>query len=126
MTSSFPTWTFDQACQTMEWNSLHPSQLTITSTPPTDSTDLLILGITGTKDDDNENDAPSLEGMALALNTALDGLLVHVMEENSKGFQKGGKVGASTPTVRLVGSSADAAKVRKILLVRFCVVDRNR
>lgn len=113
---SFPTWTFDNACQTMEWNELHASQLSI-STNADDvnkSTDVLILGVICSPEATEEASTPSLMGPVKEFDDALDGALTTALSENFKSFKNGAKVGASTPTLRLVGSGG--AKVSSFFL----------
>ena len=113
---SFPTWTFDNACQTMEWNELHASELSI-STNGEDvnkSTDLLIMGIICTPEATDEVSAPSLTGPVKDLDDSLEGALSTAMSDNYKSFKHGAKAGASTPTLRLVGSAG--AKVSQNMM----------
>ena len=112
----FKTWTFDNSCDTMEFNRLISATMSVGGDlSVVDDSDMVVLGIYGppkeSNDDDDddeeeksENDSvpePSLTGKAKELDEELGGALTEILIENYKAFQHGGKAGSTTPVVRL-------------------------
>jgi hypothetical protein len=121
---SFPTWTFDEACKTMEWSPVCNATLSIQSDASglEDDADFVLIGVpTPIKDEkdekastaeeeeeeDAEDDAKKLEldGLAKKIDESLDSALSDLIAESK--FKA--KSGASTSTLR-------AAKKRYALL----------
>ena len=107
----FTTWTFDKACDTMEFTDFLSASVSITSDASSlDDSDLVILGVYGPEETEDENEdneskeeeavAPALEGKLKELDEELDGALTEIMMENSKEFKNGSALGATTPTIR--------------------------
>ena len=108
----FTTWTFDKACDTMEFTDFLSASVSVTSDASSlNDSDLVILGVYGPEEteDENEDDeskkeeeeaAPILEGKLKELDEELDGALTDIMMENSKDFKNGSVLGATTPTIR--------------------------
>lgn len=129
---SFPTWSFDQFCQRMEWNELADVEITVS--PPSAAGELLeeipallILGIkappatatTGSAstattitpkgDETSKEEEPSipmarLSDYAQIVDTALGGLITTILKETINTFKQGATVGATTSTIRVVVS----------------------
>ena len=116
----FNTWTFDEACQTMEFNRISASSMTLTDDISViDDSDLVVVGIYGPpkKDDDEDEEEkkndkdeevpePILSGKAKQLDEELGGALTEAMMENYKAFKHGGAADATTPTLRIVSSGS--------------------
>ena len=118
MDQSFPTWSFDKPCKTMEWSELSPAELVVAEESGQSSledADLVILGVMAPpKDDKDEDDdkededekeeeaTVSLEGMVKTVDEGLDGALTDLLTENAKAFKNGAKLGSMTPTLRVV------------------------
>lgn len=115
--TAFPSWTFDQACQTMEFNRISASSMTLTSDASViDDSDLVVVGIYGPpkKDDDDDDKKvpePTLSGKAKQLDEELGGALTEAMMENYKAFKHGGAADATTPTLRIVSSGSKTKRV---------------
>jgi len=123
MDQSFPTWSFDKHCATMEWNAVSEAVLTVESADDlaaaTASADLIMIGIQAppkaqedsdaeSDDDDDDADADetpvTLTGMAAELDESLGGALSGFLQEHAKTFKGGAKMGAMTPTLRVVAN----------------------
>ena len=112
----FPTWTYDNPCETMEWTELAPTNLSVTdSSDCLDEADLIIIGVTSPpsekddKDDDKESKEkdetppePVLSAKVKELDDTLGGALAEIMVENYKTFKHGATVASLTPSARLV------------------------
>jgi len=132
MDQSFPTWTFDKPCTSIQWNELVTAELVVESIGSADQlndADLVMVGVMAPpKDDDSDDSAEeedkdkeeeettpvSLTGIAKEADVLVGGALSVVMQENAKDFQNGGKTGSMTPTLRVVG--ADKKSTRYIVL----------
>eukprot|EP00560_Eucampia_antarctica_P007478 CAMPEP_0197827456 /NCGR_PEP_ID=MMETSP1437-20131217/4216_1 /TAXON_ID=49252 ORGANISM="Eucampia antarctica, Strain CCMP1452" /NCGR_SAMPLE_ID=MMETSP1437 /ASSEMBLY_ACC=CAM_ASM_001096 /LENGTH=618 /DNA_ID=CAMNT_0043428289 /DNA_START=71 /DNA_END=1927 /DNA_ORIENTATION=- len=118
---SFPTWTFDKPCSTMEWSELTSASMSITSSSDSlDEADLVIIGVTtpvSENDDDEEDDEnakekakekeknppePILSAKNKELDDTLGGVLGEIMIENYKAFKHGASIGSMTPATRVV------------------------
>ena len=88
--SSFPTWSYENHCPSMEWNSLHNVTVTTTTNLQTTATanQLILLGVHN----------KTLTGMAKTLDDDLKGALTDLLK--LKAFK--GKAGMTTPTVRVL------------------------
>jgi Cytosol aminopeptidase family, catalytic domain len=105
---SFPTWTYDEACKTMEWSLLCNATLSIQSDASSfeDDADFVLIGVpTPPKNDtadeeEDSNDAIAtkleLDGVAKKIDASLENALSDLIEESS--FKA--KSGSSTPTLR--------------------------
>ena len=122
----FKTWTFDKACDTMEFNDVSSASITITDDLKTiDDSDLVIIGVYGPKkDEDDEDDEeekkddeeipkPTLTGKAKDLDDLLEGALTDLMEENYKAFKHGAAAGTATPVLRIFSGD----KTKRIMLL---------
>jgi len=122
----FKTWTFDKACDTMEFNDVSSASIAITDDLKTiDDSDLVIIGVYGPKKDENEDDdeevkkgdeevaKPTLVGKAKDLDDLLEGALTDLMEENFKDFKHGASAGKATPVLRIFSGD----KTKRILLL---------
>lgn len=118
----FPTWTFDKACPSMEWNVLAPVTLewsALESPDVTTAADLVVLTTlapakeeSDSDDDDEEEEdvakekepAPAVLSSAVAqgVDSALGGAVSQLLNENAKAFKNGAKLGSCTPTLRVV------------------------
>lgn len=120
----FKTWTFDDACDTMEFNRLISATMSVGGDLSTvDDSDLIVLGIYGppkeSDDDDNEEEKsdkadvpePSLVGKVKELDEELGGALTEILMENYKAFQHGGKAGSTTPVVRLASKDTKVSSM---------------
>ena len=85
----FTTWTFDEPCNSMDWNTLHPVELTATEVLDS-SSDLILMGVFN----------KTLTGIAKTTDEspALAGALTKLLE--LKSFK--GKAGMVTPILRVV------------------------
>lgn len=113
MDQSFTTWSFDEACKTMEWTELAPGSLSF-STDTTnweEGADLVVVGVFAPKKDEEEDEDESkkdeeptveLTGGAKALDEKLEGALSDIMLENAKEFKHGATAGSTTPTLRII------------------------
>jgi len=121
----FTTWTFDEACETMEFNDVASASVSVTDDVSTiDDSDLIILGIYGpAKDSDEEEEEgengsddgdapePTLVGKAKELDEQVGGALSELMIENYKVFKHGAKAGGKTPTLRVVSSGSKSKRI---------------
>jgi len=129
MDKSFPTWSFDKPCQSMEWTDMLTTKLTVASADTFEAGDLVLVGVyaPAKNDDDESNDDDkkkeeeeeeeeepviALSGMAAELDKRLGGALTEVMTDNHKAFKHGATAGSTTPTVRIVVDG----KVRFLIL----------
>ena len=103
MDQSFPTWSYDKPCLSMEWSSVVEAELSVAeySKSAVDDSDLVLVGVMAPrKEEEDEEDeegkdpevAP-LSGTALALDEQLGGALSEIMAENAKTFKNGAKMG---------------------------------
>ena len=114
----FQTWTFDKACDTMEWNP--DSNVKLIVGDESDA-DLVLVGVFApAKNDDADDDEEEeevgplvLEGAALELDERLGGMLKELAGENGKEFKNGGDVGGVTPAARVV----DGGKVSVLVVL---------
>jgi len=100
----FPTWSFENHCTSMEWNKLHPFKLTATNDLAYEDSDLIILGIYGSTQNDEENEEECkvvLSGIAKKIDADLGGTLTEIIDDNAKKFKAGSKEGLTTPTIRV-------------------------
>ena len=102
----FKTWTFDKACDEMEFNKLSEATISITDDLSSlDDSDLVVFGIYGAEEKEEEEDAvpePTLVGEAKASDEMFEGALTDLLMENYKAFKHGGSAGAETPVLRIV------------------------
>eukprot|EP00522_Entomoneis_paludosa_P006074 CAMPEP_0172442352 /NCGR_PEP_ID=MMETSP1065-20121228/2809_1 /TAXON_ID=265537 /ORGANISM="Amphiprora paludosa, Strain CCMP125" /LENGTH=628 /DNA_ID=CAMNT_0013192189 /DNA_START=169 /DNA_END=2055 /DNA_ORIENTATION=- len=117
---TFPTWSFDEPCASMEWSSLISAEMTLAPVESADKAleaDLLVVGIMAPakpdeeeekdeeeEDEDKEEPTVELVGMAKELEDAMggDGILSGLIAENNKAFKNGAKAGSTTPVTRIV------------------------
>lgn len=91
---SFPTWSFDEACASIQWT--ETSSITIEATTDKEtSADLVLIGIFAKKDKDGPH---VLADSAKAVDESIDGALSEILEENQMSFQ--GAAGTISPTYR--------------------------
>jgi len=121
----FKTWSFDKACDTMEFNDVSSASIAITDDLKTiDNSDLVIIGVYGPKKDEEEDDdeakkedeevsQPTLVGKAKDLDDLLEGALTDLMEENFKDFKHGASAGKATPVLRIFSGD----KTKRIMLL---------
>ena len=127
---SFPTWSFDKPCTSIEWNALVPVELTATTEMTYEDSDLIIVGIYAPEsaDDESNDDAMdgaepppvNLTGKAKEIDDSLGGILSQVINDNAKTFKAGAKAGSMTPTVRVAnpGGKVGPSSIA-LLLLRF-------
>ena len=126
----FNTWSFDNACDTMEFNRIATASLTATGDmTKVDDSDLIILGIYGPSkesedEEEEENDdkdkevpQPELVGKAKQLDDELGGAITEIMMENYKAFKHGGKAGGTTPTLRIASIGSKVRHLTKCIRV---------
>jgi hypothetical protein len=126
----FKTWTFDKACDTMDFTELSSASIYITDDlATTDDSDLIMFGIYGPEkkedeDDESENkeegkevSEPTLIGKAKEIDELFEGALTDLMMENYKEFKHGAALGKVTPVLRIFSG----AKVSK----HISCTDRN-
>lgn len=110
---TFPTWSFDEPCQTMAWNSVIDAKMGLQSDATADAAnaDLVVIGIMAPakedededeQDEEKEEEPVALSGIAADLDATTGGALTAVLAENVKAFKNGAKMGSVTPTVRVV------------------------
>jgi hypothetical protein len=108
--ASFPSWTFDKPCTTIEWNELSSVSLSATTDISSlQDSELVVVGIFAPLPADDDDaleegaDPPvvSLTGKAKELDDSIGGILTEVINDNSKTFKAGAKAGAMTPTIRV-------------------------
>ena len=113
--STFPTWSFDEPCQSMAWNSVIEARMELAADANAEKlhADLVVIGIMApakeeSDDDDEEDDEEKeeepleLSGFAADLDKIVGGGLTALLEENAKDFKMGAKMGSMTPTLRVV------------------------
>ena len=117
--ATFPTWTFDKACPTMEWTPLSAASVTftakVTAEQLSSTTDLVILPIESAGTEDKESSPPPAELQDLAAHidsTVTAGALTEVLQEHAKALAKRG---GTSPAVRVV--SGGGLKTQKYLLL---------
>jgi len=106
---SFPTWSFDEPCKSMEWTDLVPAKLELGTV---EKADLVIVGVMAPAkaDDDEEEDSddqdpePVLTGAVKDLDATYQGAIADFMAENSKSFKNGASIGSTSPTFRVLGA----------------------
>lgn len=115
----FKTWTFDDACDTMEFNDVSSASISITDDlASTDDSDLVMFGIYGPeekedeKGDEEETPAPILIGKAKEIDDLFEGALTDLLMENYKDFKHGSALGKVTPVLRIFSGS----KTKRIML----------
>jgi len=109
--SSFPTWSYENHCPSMEWNSLHNVTVTTTTNLQTTATanQLILLGVHN----------KTLTGMAKTLDDDLKGALTDLLK--LKAFK--GKAGMTTPTVRVLKENGVTTRYALIGLSDDCTKD---
>ena len=130
--SPFTTWTFDKACESMDWSELSSAKALFSKDLSTlEDSDLVILGVyaPACDDEDEENNdsdkeevAPILEGKVKEIDESLGGALTDLMVENAKTFKAGAAFGKTTPTLRMVtsdGSSKVSKQCFNIVLAKY-------
>jgi leucyl aminopeptidase len=132
MNQSFPTWSFDKACASMEWTGMSGATLTVESadvsgTDADADADLIMIGVMAPAktaadndndvvDDDSDDEGDDTEvpvtltGMAAELDAEMGGALSAFLVENHKTFKGGAKMGSVTPTLRLVTPGSTKSK----------------
>lgn len=127
----FTTWTFDKACETMDWTASHGVTMTVVGADDgAEESDLIICGVYAPASDDDEEEEKDdeeeedkdvevvLDGKAAALDEMLGGALTDVAKENAKAFKNGAVAGATTPTVRAVVKGEDGVtKSKRYILI---------
>ncbi len=113
------TWTFDEACTSMETNKLHKAEVSITTSADEESS-LIILGLLGPEE--SEASEVTLIGKAKELDEELGGCLAEAMIENLKSFKHGASVGSTIPTIRVVTAEK---KVRYFIFFTFRMRSRQ-
>ncbi|KAL7577280.1 hypothetical protein ACA910_002024 [Epithemia clementina (nom. ined.)] len=128
---TFPTWSFDGPCTSMEWSSLLDIEMGVSATDSVDKlleADLILVGVmapaksddekeseeSDDEDDDKKEEEPvPLTGLTQALEEALggNGILTGIIAENNKAFKNGAKAGSTTPVTRLVMAGGKAKRV---------------
>jgi len=99
--SSFPTWTFDGPCRSMEWS---PGADFSTSVVPklgaddAASASLLVVGLYGPAE--GADGADGLSGAAADVDAETGGALAALLAESVKEFKNGSVAGAATPVLR--------------------------
>jgi leucyl aminopeptidase len=122
MDQSFPTWSFDKPCKSMEWSKISNVALTSESDLSTleENADLVIIGVTAPAKADDDDDEKSeekeepvvlaLQGTAKSIDEGLNGALSDLLAETVKSFKNGAKMGSFTPTLRAVGTGSKAKR----------------
>lgn len=113
---TFPTWSFDEPCTSMEWSTLVEAELSLAPVESVEKAmdaDLVLVAIRAPpkpeeeeedeESDDKDKDVPVVEltGMAKSIEDAMGGALSDVIAENNKAFKNGAKAGATTPVARM-------------------------
>lgn len=122
--AAFKTWTFDKACDTMDFNEVSSTSISLTDDISSiDDSDLIIFGIYGPSKDDEDDDEekkvdeeipePVLVGKAKALDEQFEGALTDLMMENYKAFKHGAAAGTATPVLRIFSGE----KTKRIMLL---------
>jgi len=99
--SSFPTWTFDGPCRSMEWSPAAEFETRVVSELGADdaaSASLLVVGLYGPAE--GADGAGGLSGAAADADAETGGALAALLAENAKEFKDGGVAGAATPVLR--------------------------
>jgi hypothetical protein len=117
----FPTWSFDGPCPSMEWSELSTASLVVQGDKEEteEDFDLILVGIAAPKADsttDAEATPVVLTGAARDIDQQLDGALTDLMQECVKTF-KNGTLGATTPTLRVVGGTTTKKKTTRHVLL---------
>lgn len=109
----FKTWTFDDACDSMEWSPPSSLSLTVASsaTAALDDTDLVVVGVFAPAAKDS---SIVLEGTRKALDEKLGGALTELASEEEKAFKNGADVGSTTSVARFV---VPGSKTKRYVLV---------
>jgi hypothetical protein len=131
---SFPTWSFDKPCGSMEWNDLVTATLSAsTNTTSYQASDLVLIGVypppkkatttddektKGVDEEDEEEEeegeeatidkkTPEIQlvGLAKQLDEQMGGALTELLVENHKSFKHGASAGSTTPTLRFVNGN---------------------
>lgn len=113
MDQSFPTWSFDKPCQSMEWNQLVEAGLSVGTADKAavEDADLVMIGVYAPAKDDEDDDEEekeeeeptvSLNGLAKEIDDSLGGALTELMLDNAKAFKHGAGAGTTTPTARVI------------------------
>ena len=116
MDQSFPTWSYDKPCQTMEWTELVETTLSVAAADKAavEGSDLVMIGVYAPAKDDEEDDEEddkeddkepptiALTGMAADIDKDLGGALSELMADNDKDFKHGATAGSTTPTLRVI------------------------
>lgn len=129
----FQTWSFDDACETMEWTPIpgvELSALTAESSDSIDDADLVIVGVlappeeekdeddSGEKEEEKEMDPIALTGTAKNLDeSVLGGVLSELAADNSKAFQNGASAGSMTPPVRVAAAAGSGTTTKRYILL---------
>lgn len=105
---SFPSWSFDHACQFMEWNELVDIRLSVNSNSDSiEASDFMVVGVLGTPGGDPPDKSSattaSLQGIGKTIDDNLGGALTELMDEQTATFKNGAKIGCVTSSVRIVG-----------------------
>lgn len=104
---TFPTWTFDKACPSMEWTPLSSATVTLAANvkvPELTNSDLIMLPV---PEQPEETDLV-LQGLTAEVDTSLAaGALATVLQEQSKALSKRG---GTSPAVRVVANKSKATK----------------
>eukprot|EP00977_Amphora_coffeiformis_P007522 scaffold1640_cov161-Amphora_coffeaeformis.AAC.45 len=115
---TFPTWTFDKACPSMEWTPLSAVSVTLTANVTADqlsSTDLVILPVESSpsgSEDKEPSSALELKTLATQMDSAVTaGALSEVLQEHAKALAKRG---GTSPAVRVI---VGGGKTQKYMLL---------
>ncbi len=136
---SFPTWSFDKPCGSMEWNDLVTATLSAsTNTSSYQDSDLVIIGVYPPKKEDKTEGAAEEEeedeeaddkktpdiqlvGLAKELDEKMGGALTELLVENHKAFKHGASAGSTTPTLRFANGSGKVRSYPLISLLRVMI-----
>ena len=116
---TFPTWTFDKACPSMEWTPLSSVSITLTANVTADQTltDLIVLPVETPSGEDKELE---LQGLAAQIDSSLvSAALAGVLKEQAKPLAKRG---GTSPAVRVVADG----KVTKYMLMAVGSLDDTK
>jgi len=119
------TWTFDKACQSMEFNEVHKAKISVTDSSNgvsvVDEDDLIIVGLFAPDDADADDEQGKLDltltGKAKDLDEKLDGALKEIIEENVKSFKNGSKVGSTIPALRFIVPGSSKSKPKRVVVL---------
>ena len=134
MDQSFPTWSFDKPCQSMEWNSLVETTLSIASADKAavEDADLVIIGVYAPAKDDTDDDEEekeeeeptvTLSGIAKEIDDSLGGAISELMLDNAKAFKHGASAGTTTPTARVISANGKVRQSWKKVTNKFFACD---